>query len=143
MKVLIDADGCPVVDITIQIAHTYALECIIISDTSHAFIKAGVQTITVSQGRDSADFELIKRANDSDIVVTQDYGLAAMCLAKRARPINQDGKIYTDENIDFLLNERYIAGMVRRVGGRMKGKSKRSKVQNDEFVEALKALILA
>ena len=86
MKIYIDGDGCPVIDITIKIAKQYNLECIIITDTAHSFNKYDVKVIIVSKGADSVDFALVNKITSGDIVITQDYGLAAMCLAKKAIP---------------------------------------------------------
>jgi len=77
MTVFIDADGCPVVDITIRLSKQVGVECVIICDTSHVFEKEGAKTITVSKGNDSADFVLVNMIQKDDIVITQDYGLAA------------------------------------------------------------------
>ena len=74
-------------------------------------------------------------------MVTQDYGLAAMCLAKNARAINQNGLIYTDNNIDFLLQSRHISREIRMFGGRTKGPHKRKDFQNEDFLRSLKSLI--
>jgi len=89
MKLLIDADGCPVVDNAVRLAKRYGVEVLILCDTAHVFEKDGAQTITVSKGADSVDYALVNRVSPGDLVVTQDYGLAAMCLAKRAIPLNQ------------------------------------------------------
>ena len=96
MKVYIDGDGCPVIDITIKIAKQYNIECIIITDTAHSFNKYDVEVITVSKGADSVDFALVNKITSGYIVITQDYGLAAMCLAKKAITINQNGITYTN-----------------------------------------------
>lgn len=141
MKVLIDADGCPVVDITIKAAKENNLECILICDTSHHFDREGAKTITVSKGADSADFALVNMVQKGDIVVTQDYGLAAMSMAKRAIPINQNGMIYTERNIDALLQARHEAKKIRTSGGRLKGPKKRNKSFDLEFEKSLKKLI--
>lgn len=109
MKIFIDADGCPVIDITLAIAKEKGIECILITDTSHYFSKEGAETITVSKGADSVDFALVNRISAKDIAVTQDYGLAAMCLAKQAYPINQNGLVYDNNNIDALLLSRHTA----------------------------------
>ena len=77
-----------------------------------------------------------------DIVVTQDYGLAAMCLARHAVPISQNGMVYTNNNIDALLNERHTAKKIRMAGGRLKGNSKRTPEQNVAFEQNLKELLL-
>ena len=142
MTILIDADGCPVVDITVKIAAEHKIDCVILCDTSHVFEKAGAKTITVSKGSDSVDFALVNMVQAGDIVVTQDYGLAAMCLARCAVPISQNGMIYTNDNIDALLNERHTAKKIRMAGGRLKGNSKRTPEQNIAFEQNLKELLL-
>ncbi|MCL2387398.1 MAG: DUF188 domain-containing protein [Defluviitaleaceae bacterium] len=141
MTVFIDADGCPVVDITIRLANQAKVECVIICDTSHIFDKVGAKTITVSQGSDSVDFTLVNMLKKGDIVVTQDYGLAAMCLARAAIPISQDGMVYSDSNIDSLLMQRHTAKKIRMAGGRLKGSPKRTQAQNNSFEASLKNLL--
>lgn len=116
MKILIDADGCPVVDLTLQAAAEHRLEAILFCDTSHEFKEKNARVVTVDKGSDSADFALIRRVEPGDIVVTQDYGLAAMVLAKRGYPITQNGKRLTDGNIDTLLLTRHAAKKARRGG---------------------------
>jgi len=141
MKILVDADGCPVVNITIALAARQNLECVLLCDTSHMFERSGARTITVSKGADSVDFALVGMASPGDIVVTQDYGLAAMCLARGARPIRQDGLLYTDGNIGALLHERHAAREFRLSGGRQKGAAKRTEKENENFSLALEALL--
>jgi uncharacterized protein len=141
MKLLIDADGCPVVDCALKLAKQYGAEAIILCDTSHQFEREGARTITVSKGADSVDFALVNLVAPGDIVVTQDYGLAAMCLARRAVPIHQDGMVYTDYNIDSLLLARHTARKIRSAGGRLKGNAKRTKQQDQLFERALAALL--
>lgn len=140
-RLLIDGDGCPVVRQAAALAKRYQAECIIFCDTAHQFSLEGVETVTVSKGADSADFALVSRVRPGDIVVTQDYGLAALCLTKRALVLNQDGRTYTEENIDGLLYTRYIGGKVRRAGGRLKGPPKRKAEQDERFRQALEALL--
>ena len=79
---------------------------------------------------------------NGDIVVTQDYGLAAMCLARGAKPINQNGLFYTNENIESLLFTRYVAKKVRMAGGRIKGPSKREHIDDEIFKKNLRKLLL-
>ncbi|MDR3314437.1 MAG: DUF188 domain-containing protein [Oscillospiraceae bacterium] len=141
MKLLLDADGCPVVDLAVRIARQHNLECIILCDTSHEFSKAGAHTITVSKGADSVDFALVNLVQKGDVVVTQDYGLAAMCLARGAAPLHQDGFVYSDSNIDGLLNQRHTAQKIRRGGGRLKGQAKRGAQQDAAFALALEKLV--
>ena len=143
MTIFIDADGCPVVDLTLKIARELEIPVLLICDTSHRFEREGAQTITVSKGADSADFALVNRVVPGDVVVTQDYGLAAMCLAKRALPLNQDGMVYTNENIDALLLFRHTSRKIRNAGGRLKGNAKRDRaVQDKAFADALRKILL-
>lgn len=142
MTILIDADGCPVVDIAVRVATEHKIDCVILCDTSHVFEKPGAKTITVTKGADSVDFALVNMVMPGDIVVTQDYGLAAMCLARRAVPISQNGMVYTNDNIDALLNERHTAKKIRMAGGRLKGSSKRTAEQDAAFERKLKELIV-
>ena len=141
MKILIDADGCPVVDITVSLADKYNIECLIFCDTSHVFEKSGAQTLTYSKGPDSVDFALVNRVSPGDLVITQDYGLAAMCLSKRAVVFNQDGMEYTAENIDSLLSARHTAKKIRSSGGRLKGMKKRTQEQDVSFQNALQKIL--
>lgn len=141
MRILIDADGCPVVDLTVAAAREFDLECVILCDTAHYFDKEGARTVVMAQGADSVDFALVNMVQAGDIVVTQDYGLAAMCLARKGKPINQNGLVYHDGNIDGMLASRHAAQKVRRGGGRTKGPSKRTKEQDEVFIRQLRKLI--
>lgn len=141
MQILIDADGCPVVDATLALAAKYRIEAIILCDTAHVFERKGARTIVVPKGADSVDFKLVNLAQPGDIVITQDYGLAAMSLAKGACPLSQDGMLYTERNIDGLLSFRHISKKIRAAGGRRRGPAKRTRAQDERFAEALEALI--
>ena len=140
MKLMIDADGCPVVALAVKTAEKYGVRCVLVCDTAHTFSNVSAEIITVSQGGDSADFRIVNLLDAGDIVVTQDYGLAAMCLAKNATALNQNGLIYSEKNMDELLLSRHIHKKVRRAGGRMKGPKKRTKQQDEAFEKALTAL---
>lgn len=141
MKILIDADGCPVVNITIQISSEYHLPCLLLCDTSHEFYRSGAETIIFDKGADSVDYGLVNRVEPGDLVITQDYGLASMCLARGASVLNQDGWEYTPENIDLLLFSRYESRKHRAAGCRTKGPAKRSAIQNKAFEAALRKLL--
>ena len=138
MKLLIDADACPVVDIALDCAKKYNVEkCLLLCDTSHMIERENAETIVVSKGADSADFALVNLVKAGNVVVTQDYGLAAMCLAKKAHVLNQNGLIFNEYNIDSLLAQRHIAKKIRMAGGRTKGPSKRIKEQDEAFFNSL------
>jgi len=137
MNILIDADGCPVVDLTLQIAKQFGVPVTILCDTAHQIEREGAQTLVLDKGADSVDFALVNRVKPGDIVVTQDYGLASMCLAKCARVLNQNGLEYTADNIDTLLLRRYENKKLLRAGKHPKGSAKRSKVQDEAFITTL------
>ena len=106
-------------------------------DTSHIFNKEGAKTMVFSKGADSVDFALINTVQKEDIVITQDYGLAAMAINKAKYVINQNGLIYNNENIDRLLYSRHISKKIRNSGGRVKGPKKRTKEDDINFERVL------
>lgn len=142
MRILIDADGCPVVNEAIKVAHKFNLESIIFCDTSHNFDEKNVKVIVVSKGIDAVDFAILNNIEKGDIVITQDYGLASLVLSRNSYAINQSGMVYTNENIDELLYSRYISKKMRNSGARIKGPKKRDKSQDIIFKENLEKLIL-
>lgn len=111
-------------------------------DTSHVFNKDGAKTMVFSKGADSVDFALINIVNKDDIVITQDYGLAAMAINKASYVINQNGLIYNNDNIDMLLFNRHISKKIRKSGGKMKGPKKRSKEDDEKFEKTLNEICL-
>lgn len=137
MKILIDGDGCPVIDLTIKVSKQFNIDVIIMCDTSHVFNKEGAKTMVFSKGADSVDFALINLVQKEDIVITQDYGLAAMAINKASYVINQNGLIYTNDNIDRLLYNRHISKKIRKSGGRVKGPKKRSNEDDINFEKTL------
>ena len=141
MKILIDADGCPVVDITIKLCREYSIPCLIFCDTAHEFHRDGAETYVFDKGADSVDFAIANRLSPGDLVITQDYGLASMCLGRNARVLHQNGWEYTQDNIDALLFERHESRKYRTSGGRQKGPKKRTQNQNDAFEAALRRLL--
>ena len=141
MNVLIDADACPVVNIAIALCQRYSISCTLLCDTAHQMYRDGITTLTLDKGADSVDFALVNRVRPGDLVITQDYGLASMCLARGAQVMHQDGWEYTADNISGLLEQRHAAKKFRAAGGRTKGPSKRTPAQNAAFSKALEALL--
>lgn len=141
MKIYIDADGCPVVDITVCEAKKRNIETVIICDTSHEFKNDYAEIVTVDKGADNADFKLVNMIEKGDIAVTQDYGLAAMCLARKAVPINQFGMVYSNDNIDGLLFSRYANKKARMAGQRIKGPAKRKPCDDEKYLAALRRIL--
>ena len=141
MNVLIDADGCPVVDITVRLCRQANVTCLILCDTAHQIIRDGAETLIFDKGTDSVDFAIVRRLQPGDLVITQDYGLASLCLARRARALHQNGWEYTPDNIDALLLDRHTSRKLRASGARMKGPKKRDPRSNEAFESALLKLL--
>ena len=141
MNILVDADACPVKDIIVKIAKGHSLKVIMLCDTSHMLNDGYSEIVVVDKSRDSVDFALVNKIKKGDIVVTQDYGVAAMSLAKGAKVLNQNGMVYHEGNMDRLLFERHISQKVRRSGGRTSGPGKRTAEDNERFEKAFKNLI--
>ena len=137
MRILIDADACPVVDIAIDIAVENELECILLCDTAHYFNRAGARTIVLGQGADSVDFALVNMDHKGDIVITQDYGLATLVLSKGGYAMHHSGRMYTEDNIDKLLFERFLSAKVRRNGQRTKNMKKFTEHESEQFRQEL------
>ena len=142
MKILVDADACPVKGIVVRLAKQRNIPVTMLIDTSHQINDGYSTVVTVDKQADSVDFALMGLLSREDIVVTQDFGLAAMVLGKGARVVNQNGMIYTNDNIDKLLLERHIGQKVRRGGGRTKGPSKRTKEDDARFEAAFEMMLI-
>ncbi|WP_394926059.1 YaiI/YqxD family protein [uncultured Robinsoniella sp.] len=143
MKILVDADACPVVKIAEKVAKEKDISLVLICDTSHVMSSDYAQVIIVDKGADSADFALIGKSARGDIVVTQDYGVAAMALGKGVYVMHQSGKEYTNENIDQMLFERHMSKKARRSSSKFHGKGPRKRTEEDDirFEEAFRRLV--
>ena len=76
-----------------------------------------------------------------DIVITQDYGLAAMVLSKGGKAITQNGMIISDSNLGLLLTTRYESKKARMSGAHLKGPKKRSAQNDEEFIKSFKSML--
>ncbi len=141
IQILVDADACPVKDIIVRNARKRGIPVTMIIDTSHELFDGYSTVVIVDKARDSVDIKLINLLKRGDIVVTQDYGVAAMGLGKGAKVLNQNGLVYNDNNIDRLLFERHLGQKVRRAGGRTGSIKKRSKENDETFEKALIKLL--
>lgn len=143
MTVFIDADACPVTRIAENIAHQYGIPCVLLCDTNHVLQSEISRVVTVGAGKDAVDIALINRCNRGDIVITQDYGVAAMALGKGCFCIHQSGMLFTDDNIDRLLFERAAGAKLRRSNTKhhLKGPRKRSKEDDEHFAIAFEKLL--
>ncbi|QOY35985.1 YaiI/YqxD family protein [Anaerobacillus isosaccharinicus] len=144
MKIYVDADACPVKDIIISEARNFEIPVILVTSLSHFSNKehpSGVETIYVDSGADAADFRIVKLVEKGDIIVTQDYGLASLGLAKGIIVLHQKGFRYTNDNIDQLLQTRYLSAVARRSGQRTKGPKPFTAEDREQFRELFKKAI--
>ncbi len=143
MKIFVDADACPVVDIVEDIATKYNIPVTLLCDTNHVLMSDYSEVIVVGAGADAVDYKLISICHRGDIVVTQDYGVAAMALGKGAFAIHQSGKWYTNENIDQMLMERHLNKKARRASSRnhIKGPRKRTDEDDQRFAESFEKMV--
>ena len=144
MKILVDADACPVVDIVERVAKEMNIDVILLCDTNHVLRSDYSEVKIIGAGADAVDFALVNLCNAGDIVVTQDYGVAAMILGKGAVGIHQSGKWYSNDNIDQMLMERHINKKARRTKSKhhLKGPAKRTPEDDERFEESFRKLLL-
>jgi len=140
MRILVDADACPVKEFILKLAKKDNIEVQMFFDNSHEYEDGYSKVFILDKGADSVDYFLINRVLPNDIVVTQDYGVATMALSKKAHPINQNGLIFNDDNILSLLNQRAINKKIRRHKN-LKGPRKRTSNDNELFKKNLGMLI--
>lgn len=143
MKIFVDADACPVIDIVEDIATKYNIPVTLLCDTNHVLTSDYSEVVVVGAGADAVDYKLISICHRDDIVVTQDYGVAAMALGKGSFAIHQSGKWYTNENIDQMLMERHLNKKARRASSRnhIKGPRKRTEEDDQRFAESFEKLL--
>jgi uncharacterized protein YaiI (UPF0178 family) len=145
MQIYVDADACPVVDIVEKTAIKYQIPVTLLCDTNHVLTSGYSEVIVVGAGADAVDYKLISLCHRGDIVVSQDYGVAAMALGKGAYAIHQSGKWYTDENIDQMLMERHLNKKARRASQKkhFKGPKKRTGEDDERFEQSFERMVKA
>lgn len=142
MTIYVDADACPVTRITERVAKEFTIPVVLLCDTNHVLTSDYSEIRVIGTGADAVDIALINLCRSGNIVVTQDYGVAALALGKGAQAIHQSGKWFTDENIDGLLMERHMAKVARRKSkNHLKGPAKRTAEDNRRFEESFRRMI--
>jgi len=143
--VFIDADACPVTRDAIAIARTHSLPVVLVANRSQNLARyaarPNVEILEVASGPDSADYAMVPRLSPGDIVVTQDVGLAAMALARRAFAVSPRGRVFQTATIDAELALRHAEQRHRRAGGRTGGPTPFQDVDRERFRESLKKLL--
>ena len=135
MKIIVDADACPraVLQICLRVARDYALQVWTVASFNHNI--ESDHHVVVGNASQEADIRVMNLAQNGDVAVTQDWGLAAMLLGKGVKCLNPDGREFSTNNIEFLLEEREAKAKFRRGGGRTKGPKKR-RLEDDQQFEA-------
>lgn len=143
MNIYVDADACPVVRIVEDIAEKYNIAVTLLCDTNHVLNSDYSDVIVVGAGADAVDYKLISICHKGDIVVSQDYGVAAMALGKGAYAIHQSGRWYTNDNIDRMLIERHLNKKQRRTSHKnhVKGPKKRTSEDDERFRESFEKMV--
>ena len=142
MRIYIDADACPVTRIAEDIAREHGIPVTLLCDTNHVLASEYSEVRVIGAGPDAVDIALINLCCRGDIVITQDYGVAALALGKGARALHQSGKQFMDDNIDGLLMDRHLAKKARRSGKHhLKGPARRTAEDDRRFAEGLERMI--
>jgi len=141
MKIIVDADACPrgAMQVCRQMAARYDIPLHTVASFNHNIVSD--HHVTVGDGAQEADLAVINMTAAGDIVVTQDWGLAALVLGRKAAAISPGGRIYRPETIDFMLEEREVKAKLRRGGGRTRGPRPRSAEDDERFAAGLLKLI--
>jgi uncharacterized protein YaiI (UPF0178 family) len=141
MKILIDADACPrtVLQICLRLGKKFNIPVWTVASFNHEI--SSDHHIVVGNSSQEADLKVMNLTEFGDVIVTQDFGLAAMVVAKGAYALGPSGKEYRPETIDFLLEERELKAKFRRSGGRTKGPKKRTIEEDQRFEETLEQLL--
>ena len=144
MQIFVDADACPVVGIIETMAEKYNIPTTLLCDMNHVLSSDYSEVLVVGAGADAVDYKLISICHKGDIVVSQDYGVAAMALGKGAYAIHQSGKWYTNDNIDQMLMERHLNKKARRSSHKnhIKGPKKRTDEDDERFAQSFEKMLL-
>ena len=144
MQIFVDADACPVVAIIEKIAKDNSVPVMLLCDTNHVLSSTYSKVVVVGAGADAVDYKLISICHKGDIVVSQDYGVAAMALGKGAYAIHQSGRWYTNNNIEQMLMERHLNKKARRSSHKnhIKGPKKRTEEDDVRFAQSFEKMLM-
>ncbi len=141
MKIIVDADACPkaVLQICLQKGQQYGIPVWTVASFNHNITSD--HHVTVGSASQEADLKVLNMARRGDVIVTQDWGLAAVALGKGVKCLNPDGRKYQEDQMDFMLEEREMKAKYRRSGGRTRGPKKRTGWDDKKFSAGLDAVL--
>jgi len=142
MKILVDADACPrpVLEICMRLGQKYNVPVWTVASFNHDI--ESDHHIVVGDDFQEADMKVMNLTEAGDVVVTGDWGLAAVVLGKGAKCLSPAGREFRPEKIGFLLEEREVKARFRRGGGKTKGPRKRTFEDDHRFESCLERILL-
>lgn len=136
VKVIVDADACPSKDIIFRVSRECGARVVLVSSLAHVMTAPpDVEIRQTDSTPQAVDLVVANMARPGDVVVTQDWGLAAVCLGRGAAALAPTGQIYDPDNMGFMLEIRHDLARFRRGGGRQKGPRPRT-TEDDIRLEA-------
>lgn len=142
IRILVDADACPVKDEIVRVAERHGLVAIFVSNAwmrlpaSHL-----IEHRIVAQGPDAADDWIADEIVASDVCVTQDIPLADRCLKKGARALSPTGRPFTPDNIGMARAMRDLKGHLRETGDIRDGPAAFTRGDRSRFLQALEQAV--
>jgi len=142
MKILVDADACPksALRVCMNLGRKYRIPVWTVASFDH--IIDSDHHVAVGDDSQEADIKIINMTEQGDVVVTQDWGLAAVVLGKGARCLSPAGREFRSDRMAFLLEEREVKNKLRRSGGRTKGPQKRTDEDDQRFEASLERILM-
>lgn len=143
MRIIVDGDACPAKEAIVALGQEEKIPVLIVVSIAHwQDFTLGAQWITVDNISQETDLTILNKMQTGDIIVTDDYGLASLVLAKGGEAVSFRGRIYQEEKMDILLAKRYLGQQIRRGGGRLKGPKAYKKEDILKLQKALSQLIV-
>ena len=140
MKVLIDADACPRGVRAIVRSYSRFMGTVLTVASFHHYYPEE-DHLLVGDEAQAADVALLNQAEKGDLIVTQDWGVAAVACGKGVAVLDPKGRVFKPATIDFLLEERHLKAEYRRRGGRTRGPAARTKADDQRFQRAFEGLV--
>jgi uncharacterized protein YaiI (UPF0178 family) len=142
MKILVDADACPrtALQICIRLGRKYNIPVWTVASFNHRI--ESDHPVVVGDGFQETDIKIVNLTEPGDVIITGDWGLAAMVLGKGAKCLSPIGREFRADEMDFLLEERELKAKFRRGGGRTKGPRKRTSEEDRRFETSLEKVFL-
>ena len=145
VRILVDADACPVKDEIYKFAWRHEVPVTIVSN-SHFRVPAHplIERVVVSDGFDAADDWIAERADTKSVVITADILLADRCIKAGATVLSSNGKPFTTNSIGSAVATRAIMADLRAgaVGDGIGGPKPFAQVDRSRFLQALDTVLI-